>query len=112
MSHTAVVLSTLPPTLGPPLAVDSFSGDHFAYWAVEAAAIAFILKLDDTSLREHIVYPKDLGDFACNENRFHITFARVYESAVVMCALGERWLKMRSDCRYFDRLKMKCNISL
>lgn len=39
-------------------------GLYFGYWAIEAAALAYILKLDDTSLREHIVYPKDLVDFA------------------------------------------------
>lgn len=39
-------------------------GLNFGYWAIEAAAIAFLLNLDDTKLREHIVYPKDLVDFA------------------------------------------------
>ncbi|HEM7878850.1 DUF1911 domain-containing protein [Burkholderia contaminans] len=39
-------------------------GLYFGYWAIEAAALSYILELDDTSLREHIVYPKDLVDFA------------------------------------------------
>ncbi|WP_322052953.1 PoNe immunity protein domain-containing protein [Paraburkholderia bannensis] len=39
-------------------------GLYFGYWAIEAAAVAFLLGVDDTSLREHHVYPKDLGDFA------------------------------------------------
>ncbi len=39
-------------------------GLYFGYWAVEAAALAYLLELDDTPLREHIVYPKDLVDFA------------------------------------------------
>ncbi|MBG1252623.1 PoNe immunity protein domain-containing protein [Burkholderia pseudomallei] len=39
-------------------------GLYFGYWAIEAAALAYILELDDTSLREHIAYPKDLVDFA------------------------------------------------
>ncbi len=39
-------------------------GLYFGYWAIEAAALAYLLELDDASLREHIVYPKDLGDFA------------------------------------------------
>lgn len=39
-------------------------GLYFGYWAIEAAALAYLLELDDTSLREHIVYPKDLVDFA------------------------------------------------
>ncbi|MCT7298910.1 PoNi-like cognate immunity protein [Ralstonia sp. CHL-2022] len=39
-------------------------GLYFGYWAIEAAALAYLLELDDTLLREHIVYPKDLVDFA------------------------------------------------
>ncbi|WP_231408566.1 PoNe immunity protein domain-containing protein [Ralstonia solanacearum] len=39
-------------------------GLYFGYWAIEAAALAYLLELDDASLREHIVYPKDLVDFA------------------------------------------------
>lgn len=39
-------------------------GLYFGYWAIEAAALAYLLELDDTNLREHIVYPKDLVDFA------------------------------------------------
>jgi hypothetical protein len=39
-------------------------GMYVGYWAIEAAALAYILKLDDSSLRQHIVYPGDLVDFA------------------------------------------------
>lgn len=39
-------------------------GAYFGYWSVEAAAVTYLLELDDTSFREHIVYPKDLVDFA------------------------------------------------
>ncbi|MBU9360754.1 DUF1911 domain-containing protein [Burkholderia multivorans] len=39
-------------------------GLYFGYWAIEAAALAYLLELDDSSLREHIVYPKDLVEFA------------------------------------------------
>ncbi|KVP85246.1 hypothetical protein WJ96_23740 [Burkholderia ubonensis] len=41
-------------------------GLYVGYWAIEAAALAYLLELDDTSLREHIVYPKDLVDFGRN----------------------------------------------
>lgn len=41
-------------------------GLYFGYWAIEAAALAYLLELDDTSLHGHIVYPKDLVDFARN----------------------------------------------
>ncbi|WP_256979543.1 DUF1911 domain-containing protein [Burkholderia sp. AU16741] len=37
---------------------------HVGYWAVEAAAVAYLLQLDDSSFREHLLYPKDLADFA------------------------------------------------
>ncbi|EDT39021.1 PoNe immunity protein domain-containing protein [Burkholderia ambifaria] len=39
-------------------------GLYFGYWAIEAAALAYLLELDDASLHKHIVYPKDLVDFA------------------------------------------------
>jgi len=39
-------------------------GLYFGYWAIEAAALAYLLELDDTSLHRHIVYPKDLVEFA------------------------------------------------
>ena len=39
-------------------------GAYFGYWAVEAAAAAYLLDIDDSSFREHLVYPKDLVDFA------------------------------------------------
>ncbi|MGA3954156.1 PoNe immunity protein domain-containing protein [Ralstonia nicotianae] len=40
------------------------SGTYYGYWAIEAAVAAYLLELDDASYREHIVYPKDLVDFA------------------------------------------------
>lgn len=39
-------------------------GAYFGYWAVEAAAAVYLLDLDDSSFRDHIVYPKDLVDYA------------------------------------------------
>ncbi|HDR9053536.1 TPA: DUF1911 domain-containing protein [Burkholderia vietnamiensis] len=39
-------------------------GLYFGYWAIEAAALVYLLDLDDTSLHGHIVYPKDLVQFA------------------------------------------------
>ncbi|HDR8946594.1 PoNe immunity protein domain-containing protein [Burkholderia vietnamiensis] len=39
-------------------------GLYFGYWAIEAAALAYLLELDDDSLREHLVYPNDLVQFA------------------------------------------------
>lgn len=39
-------------------------GAYFGYWAVEAAAAVYLLDIDDRSFREHLVYPKDLVDYA------------------------------------------------
>ncbi|CAJ0795709.1 hypothetical protein LMG7141_03133 [Ralstonia condita] len=40
------------------------SGTYYGYWAIEAAAVTYLLGLDDSSYRDHVVYPKDLVDFA------------------------------------------------
>ena len=39
-------------------------GSYFGYWAIEAAAATFLLELNDSSYRDHLLYPKDLVDFA------------------------------------------------
>ena len=39
-------------------------GGYTGYWAIEAAAVAYLLELDDSSFRENIVYPEDLVDYA------------------------------------------------
>ncbi|RQT12607.1 PoNe immunity protein domain-containing protein [Burkholderia contaminans] len=41
-------------------------GTYVGYWAIEAAAVAYLLELDDSSFRDHPLYPKDLADFARN----------------------------------------------
>jgi len=38
--------------------------DYEGYWAFEAAAVCVLYDIDDTSFRDHIVYPKDLADWA------------------------------------------------
>lgn len=40
------------------------TGGYFGYWAIEAGAVAYLMSIDDSSFREHLVYPKDLVDFA------------------------------------------------
>ncbi|MCA8020953.1 PoNe immunity protein domain-containing protein [Burkholderia metallica] len=39
-------------------------GTYVGYWAIEAAAVAYLLELDDSAFRDHLLYPKDLADFA------------------------------------------------
>ncbi|WP_284620504.1 PoNe immunity protein domain-containing protein [Aquabacterium humicola] len=40
--------------------------DHsfLGYWSFEAAAVAYVLDIEDESFRDHEFYPKDLADFA------------------------------------------------
>jgi hypothetical protein len=42
---------------------DEYS-NYEGYWAFEAAAICVIHGIDDTNFRDHMVYPKDLADWA------------------------------------------------
>lgn len=37
---------------------------YYGYWSWEAAAVTWLLKIDDTLYSEHQFYPKDLVDFA------------------------------------------------
>lgn len=37
---------------------------YYGYWSWEAAAVTWLLDIDDTVYREHQFYPKDLVDFA------------------------------------------------
>ena len=37
---------------------------YFGYWSWEAAAVTWLLDIDDSTYREHQFYPKDLVDFA------------------------------------------------
>jgi hypothetical protein len=43
--------------------LDGYLGYH-GYWAYEAAALAYLLDLDDTSLHKFLYYPKDLVAYA------------------------------------------------
>ncbi|MBH9578884.1 PoNe immunity protein domain-containing protein [Inhella proteolytica] len=42
---------------------DEYS-NYEGYWAFEAAAICVLYGIDDSGFRDHIVYPKDLADWA------------------------------------------------
>ena len=56
------------------------------YWAFEAAAICVLHGIDDSSFRDHLVYPKDLADWA----RAHHVKDRVKLSAPSAAAAEER----------------------
>lgn len=39
-------------------------GGYPGYWSFEAAAVAYLHGIDDAPFRNHLLYPKDLADFA------------------------------------------------
>lgn len=56
------------------------------YWSFEAAAVCVLHGIDDSSFRDHLVYPKDLADWA----RAHHVKAKVKLSATTTAAAEER----------------------
>ncbi|CAN7169485.1 PoNi-like cognate immunity protein [Pseudomonas sp. LjRoot277] len=47
------------------LSIDGDDGSYFGYWAFEAAAIAFLYEVDDSRV-DHLIYPRDLVEYARN----------------------------------------------
>jgi hypothetical protein len=43
---------------------DKEGSSYFGYWCLEAALVTFLWDIDDTSYRDHLVYPKDLVAYA------------------------------------------------
>jgi hypothetical protein len=43
---------------------DKDLSSYFGYWCLEAALVTFLWDIDDTSYRDHLVYPKDLVAYA------------------------------------------------
>ncbi|WP_261803401.1 PoNi-like cognate immunity protein [Variovorax sp. PAMC26660] len=43
---------------------DGEGSSYFGYWAFEAALVTVLWDMDDSSYRDHLVYPKDLADWA------------------------------------------------
>ncbi|ABO11006.2 PoNe immunity protein domain-containing protein [Acinetobacter baumannii] len=41
---------------------------YYGYWSWEAAAVTWLLEIDDTLYRDHEFYPKDLVDFARSQS--------------------------------------------
>jgi hypothetical protein len=51
---------------------DKEGSSYFGYWAFEAALVTVLWNIDDSSYREHLVYPKDLADWA-REHRSRVS---------------------------------------
>ena len=43
--------------------------NYYGYWAFEAGALSYLYELDDTPWRDHLLYPKDLVDWARQQGR-------------------------------------------
>lgn len=43
---------------------DKEGSSYFGYWCFEAALVTYLWDIDDSSYRDHLVYPKDLVDYA------------------------------------------------
>ena len=43
---------------------DKEGSSYFGYWAFEAALVTVLWNIDDSGYRDHLVYPKDLTDWA------------------------------------------------
>ena len=44
-------------------------GLYFGYWCLEAALVTVLFDIDDSSYRDHLVYPKDLVDWYRNNSQ-------------------------------------------
>ncbi|MBO7819332.1 PoNe immunity protein domain-containing protein [Burkholderia pseudomallei] len=64
-------------------------GAYAGYWAIEAAAVAYLLELDDSSFRDHLLYPKDLADFARNFEAQKGSAPALQESAAKTVRTGQ-----------------------
>ena len=62
---------------------------YFGYWAFEAAAIAYLYEVDDTPFRDHLVYPKDLADFARSIHRSTFSAGTDENARPLRCEAGQ-----------------------
>jgi hypothetical protein len=54
---------------------------YYGYWSFESAAIAVLHNMDDSSFRNHLLYPKDLADWARENNSIEKIRASLEEKA-------------------------------
>jgi hypothetical protein len=87
-------------------------GNFRGYWSWEAAAITFILDIDDTSYRDAIFYPGDLVEFARSNrdsaasNKSSLTAAEELRcKAGEVCPMSGKWetLSLPAEYRIFQK---------
>ncbi|MBK5396081.1 DUF1911 domain-containing protein [Pseudomonas sp. TH39(2020)] len=54
------------------LDIQGDDGNYIGYWALEAGAIAFLYDIDDSKI-DHMVYPKDLVEYARNQKASNLS---------------------------------------
>ena len=64
-------------------------GGYFGYWAYESAAIAYLYDIEDAPFRNHLVYPKDLADFARSMPRSTFTTGSHESVHPLRCEAGQ-----------------------
>lgn len=65
------------------------AGGYFGYWAFEAAVISYLYDVDDAPFRNHLVYPKDLADFARSMPRSTVAGTIDEHRALQRCEAGQ-----------------------
>jgi hypothetical protein len=60
--------------------------NYEGYWSFEAAAVCVIHGIDDTTFRDHIVYPKDLADWAREHKVLDLVKPKAGAGALVLRA--------------------------
>jgi Domain of unknown function (DUF1911) len=58
--------------------------NYEGYWSFEAAAVCVIHGIDDTSFRDHILYPKDLADWARSHKVLDLVKPKAGAGALVL----------------------------
>lgn len=74
------------------LRINGTDGDYFGYWAFEAGAVAYLCNIDDSAVT-HMVYPKDLVDWARSHAHLSGTTAQERQLNRLRCEAGQPCLK-------------------
>ena len=74
------------------LRINGTDGDYFGYWAFEAGAVAYLCNIDDSAVT-HMVYPKDLVDWARSHAHLSGTTAQERQLNRLRCEAGQSCLK-------------------
>jgi len=83
------------------LDIEGDDGSYYGYWAVEAAAIAYLYEIDDSEI-DHMVYPRELAEYARNYESDPVVVARGKVYAGQPCIRTGYWFSpAQSDSRRF-----------